>query len=524
MVKHFITRGVLAGSGFWAGLSAQTPNREVGSLACAGCHAAIFNAYSKTGMAASSGRLTSSARLEKLAGSQSEIAGAILRVTPEESSLRFEFARANPPISFARSMEWFIGSGHVGRNYLHTRDGFLFQAPVSYYSSTGQFDAAPGYRGKQSVELTRPVGAACLQCHASRLQPVAGTENRFGAEPFLEGGVSCERCHGPGEPHVSKAGRGNIVNPAKLAGERRESICAQCHLTGAARVSRLARNATARYQPGDRASDTIAVFVRKGETAAATSATNHFEQFASSACARRAGAKLWCRTCHPVHGEAVPVNEVCRACHASAPHQAVNDGNCTGCHMPRTVTRMGDHIAYTNHSIARRPAQSSGGPPAGGELRPFGNALYDARDLALAYATAGPAARAVELLEKAAATDPRDVAVIAQLAQLYDGAGQEEKALPLYERVLRLDPAVTGAAVNLGGYWMKRGREREAVALWESALRRNPGLMEARLNLAVARFRSGDRARAESELRAALSWEPDHPLARKLLAEMTAGR
>lgn len=80
------------------------------------------------------------------------------------------------------------------------------------------------------------------------------------------------------------------------------------------------------------------------------------------------------------------------------------------------------------------------------------------------------------------------------------------------------------AAVNLGGYLMKRGRAAEAITLWESALRRNPGLMEARLNLAVARFRAGNREAAGAELKKALDWEPDHPTARRLLGEITAGR
>ena len=119
---------------------------------------------------------------------------------------------------------------------------------------------------------------------------------------------------------------------------------------------------------------------------------------------------------------------------------------------------------------------------------------------------------------------PRDITVLAQLAQLYERAGQEDRAQTLYERVLRLDPAETAAAVNLGGHLMKRGQAAAAVALWESALRRNPGLMEARLNLAVARFRAGEREAAEAELKQALDWEPDHPAARRLLGEMTAGR
>ena len=478
------------------------------------------------GMARSSGLLNRQSTVEPLDGlAPFDVSGAQCSMQPSDAGWRFDFARVEPALSGSLLLSFFVGSGNIGRNYLYARDGFLFQAPISFYRSSGRFDAAPGYRQKAHLELTRPVGAACLQCHASRLQPVAGTENRFSSQPFLEGGVSCERCHGPGQQHAGRPQRGNIVNPAKLTGERRDSICAQCHLTGAARVARL-HPETRPFQAGDRLSDTIAVFVRDG--GAATSATNHFEQLASSACRRAAGEKLWCRTCHPVHSDAAaPVNTICRNCHAAAKHQPANDGNCTGCHMPRTATPMGDHVAYTNHSIARRPAAApplSTSSPAGETLLPFGAAGYDPRDLALAYAAAGAGQRAAGLLEKAAAQSPRDVAVLAQLAQLYERAGQEDRAQSLYERVLRLDPGETAAAVNLGGHLMKRGQAAAAIALWESALRRNPGLMAARLNLAVAHFRAGQREAAEAELKKALDWEPDHPAARGLLVEMTAGR
>ena len=133
-----------------------------------------------------------------------------------------------------RDLKWFIGSGNVGRSFAFAVDGFLFQAPVSYYSSAARWDLSPGYAGKHNIELAKPIEEPCLYCHASRAQPVAKTQNRYLDPPFLESGVGCERCHGPGQKHL-KTHR-DIVNPAKLDAARRDSICQQCHLTGAARV------------------------------------------------------------------------------------------------------------------------------------------------------------------------------------------------------------------------------------------------------------------------------------------------
>ena len=135
----------------------------------------------------------------------------------------------------SKTLAWFVGSGAVARSYLLAADGFLYEAPVAYYSATARWDLAPAYDRYAYPYLTRPVVPPCLNCHASFLSVVPGTLNRYGAAPFREGGVACERCHGPGEAHIQKmrsgaaAGGAAIVNPAKLAPDRRDSVCAQCH-------------------------------------------------------------------------------------------------------------------------------------------------------------------------------------------------------------------------------------------------------------------------------------------------------
>ena len=192
--------------------------------------------------------------------------------------------------------------------------------------------------------------------------------------------------------------------------------------------------------------------------------------------------------------------------------------------MPNRQTRSVDHLAYTDHSIARRPGAA---PASGSERRliSFRHAPTSERDLALGYAVVAPTEpairpRALELLERAAAASPNDIPILAQLAQFYDRLGREDDALALCERLLKLDPTHTAAAVNLGIYRMKRGRSAEAIKLWESALQRQPGLTGARMNLAVAYYRAGNAAAAEAALRKALEYEPDLEAARRMLAEL----
>src|SRR6185312_5632017 len=209
----------------------------VGNKACAACHSAIVRSYLRTPMAQSSGNVgTPDAGLRETFDQTEfrDTRGAFsYKVAPD---YRFEFTqqRASEPIAGVRALAWFIGSGAAARTFLIDDGGFLFESPVTYYRQSASWKASPGFEGLDYPYLTRPVVPGCLQCHASAIQAKPGTLNAYGTPPFLENGVSCERCHGPGGDHV--AGRGKMVNPAKLAPAGRDSICAQCHLSGEVRV------------------------------------------------------------------------------------------------------------------------------------------------------------------------------------------------------------------------------------------------------------------------------------------------
>jgi tetratricopeptide (TPR) repeat protein len=527
---------------------APAPNEEVGSKACSGCHTEIYRKYSATGMARSSGRTASGPFQESFdrAGFSDPDSGADYRVSPAMAGYRLEFSRSASGVQGARTLEWFIGSGSVGRSYLFSLDGFLFQSPVSYYSLAAKWGISPGYQQYRTINMTRVVETACLQCHASQLQPLAGIQNRFGRPPFLEGGIGCERCHGPGKNHVARMTAGStsgprqIVNPSKLDPARRDGVCAQCHLTGAARIAR-ARSQRESYRPGYLLSDYLAVFVWSDAESSALTATSHYEKLEQSACKKSSSDRLWCGSCHDPHDQppastrAQYYRERCQGCHQASAckesqqvRRAAGD-DCTSCHMPRSQTPGGEHVVFTDHAIPRRQVRPAPAGSTGHSLKSFWKTETDERDLALGYAAAAstnPSVRseALQRLQKAAARGPQDLTVLSQLAQFYDRMGEEENAMALCERIVRADPSNTAAAVNLAIYWIKRGRAQEAMGLWEKALRRNPALTGARVNLAVAQYRSGDATAAETTLIKALEYDPDLEVARKLLAEIRAGR
>ncbi|MBI2687051.1 MAG: tetratricopeptide repeat protein [Acidobacteria bacterium] len=464
---------------------------ETGSRACAPCHAEIYRKYKQTGMARSSGRTGDG--LESFANVTFTSAGAQYRVTP-----RYAVEFSHGDVKGSRAMEWFIGSGAVGRSYAGFVGGFLFQSPASYYSARKAWDISPGFRTKPFVDVARPIESPCLHCHSSGAKPMKGTENKYSDPPFAEGGVSCERCHGAGEEHVTR--RSPIINPAKLAAARRDSVCLQCHLTGAARVARPGRGPGS-FRPGDLLNDHITVFVWSRPDPTDRAATDHAEQLARSRCQQAAGDKLWCGTCHDAHsGSTRPPAATCLQCHS--PHKD-RSADCFGCHMPKGQSREGEHVVYTDHSIARRPGTSA----RDRVLQVFRGMKAGDRDWALAQPS-----RSVPLLEKLALNG--DAAVLVQLAQQYDAAGLG--AAP-YQRALKLDPDNATAQANLGIYRIRAGRVRDALDLWRSAFDRNPSMIGAGLNLATGQLQAGDRPGALTTLGRILQFHPDNAQARQLL-------
>src|SRR5262249_2063902 len=158
---------LLAVLSFALSLSAADTD-AVGSQACSGCHAEIYRKYMATGMARSSGRVGAGDFAERLTSASFEDpkTGAAYRIAKTKEAYRLELGRPSSGVKGERTLRWFIGSGRVGRSYVFSLDGFLFQAPVSYYSSAQRWDLSPGYSGKPAIDLGKPIEEPCLTCHS----------------------------------------------------------------------------------------------------------------------------------------------------------------------------------------------------------------------------------------------------------------------------------------------------------------------------------------------------------------------
>jgi hypothetical protein len=374
-------------------------------------------------------------------------------------------------------LEYYIGSGRMGRSYAFVDGGYLYQAPVGYYANRRAWDLAPGYEHDAKPDFTRPVTEECLFCHATGARTAPGTLNRILNSDSLSG-IGCERCHGDAAAHLSQPHRGNIVNPARLSAALRDSICEQCHLAGRVRMT-LPGRSLSDFRPGaSPLSDFIEVFVG-GDSGVRVN--GHAEALASSRCKAASGDRLWCGTCHTLHANAAAdYNAKCLRCHAAAqcPRTAARGSDCISCHMPKSRAADGGHTVWTDHSIPWQSRARSAA--AASDIRPYYNrtlprAVAD-RNLGLAYAELGERTRDVRLLTRAWSLLRRaidagisDPVLYARAGALMQADGRPEQAIALYRASVDMDPAQPGVLLKLAALVERSGAADEAKALREKA-------------------------------------------------------
>lgn len=377
------------------------------------------------------------------------------RITIRGNRHRIEQAgfTADYPIAFA------IGSGKVGHSFAVEISSRLYQSPASYYAQRNRWDMSPGYDQDRHPDFDREILPECLFCHTG--------------SPARRDPITCERCHGPSEAHRRAPSIRNIVNPARLPAALRDNVCEQCHLSGDTRIVNPGKSLIA-YTPGQPLEETVVAYVRSEEKFQVVS---HAEQLARSRCKQASGDKLWCGSCHAVHGDP---KAACSGCHQ--PHQA-SLTDCTGCHMPkRTTTDV--HAAYTDHRIARRPDANPSPPAPLTSLRPWREPPppYRTRDLGLALIAAGQKEQAVAPIQDGfrllAGLATPDAEVLSALGGVLLQKQRPAEAVRLLEQAHARDPNAR-TAFSLAVALRAAGRDRDALRLLDRAIALDPGLEEA---------------------------------------------
>jgi hypothetical protein len=557
-------------------LNTRSGAEYMGDETCRKCHSSIYTQFKQTGM----GRSVALPSLTDLAA----LAKSIKLVNKESNRTYSVYARdgkmfheesetdASGHIIFSESNEiaYTVGAGDVGKSYLVASGDALFVSPISYYTRIAGWDLSPGYKQGTFQGFTRRVVDLCVDCHTGLPQFVAGSHNRFQQPPFRFLTVGCERCHGPGAPHVrqhtEEASVGepgvlgpidfSIVNPRKLRAEIRDDVCAQCHLAGDARVLQPGKNYLD-FRPGTPLGDVVAIFsvpqTIKGNHFVAL---DQFEQMKMSRCWAGSSGRLGCISCHDPHVQLHGEQAVdffrgrCLTCHTTnscrAPQvqrQATAPAdNCIQCHMPKQPTENIGHSSVTDHRILRTqseiPATLQGGPSAGvtdliSDTMPSESSVAKAnlRNRALAYAQV--AGHYPELGEKGLATLAQAATELPSDAEVQAAYGlvlgiarprEEQRTAQALQKAVDLGSQSVEVRAHLAALRMREGQVTVAMELYKESIKIEPYFTPAYLDLARIEVLLKDQKSALELLDRVLKMDPGNDAVREERRKVAALR
>ena len=541
-----------------------------GSKSCRSCHAEIASAYEVTPHNRALSNVPPA--LENASLNDPDSGYVFNSRIDQQKLIHTEELQLTQQSSRDFDIAWTVGSGHFGHSFLTLVQGFLVQSPLTWYSTRKCWDLSPGYSGPDHYAFHRNISARCLSCHAGSLE--IRNNNEYLVD-IHEQAISCERCHGPGELHVSKHEQSSasdtaageidysIVNPAHLSRPLAESVCEQCHLQGDAQIFARGRRFDD-FRPGLPLGSFRQEF--RTEVQGEMTVVGHVEQMHASQCYQQS-TSLTFVTCHHPHqlrsttAQTEVWRNACLSCHESAAcgeQQSARDlkgDRCTDCHMPKSPTEL-PHVAFTHHRIGIHsrpspplpPAQTGTQPaadlapvnsstiglveltkpvegwPAADQKRSRGLALLQ---LSLKSEIPDGLRQARDLLLEAWDAGARDSTVAAGLARIASEIGWTEKAQEWSAIALQLDSDPTEDRVTAlrihSEIDFSEGRYSRALAGFEELTRTRRearhwfyrGMTEQNLDQTEAAIRS---------LRMSLEIDPRNPGAHTALAAILASR
>ncbi len=344
-----------------------------GMESCRGCHANVFNTFIHTGM----GQSFDLATKEK---SKANFDHALVYDSignyyyhpywSGDSLMLMEFRLDGKDTTHKRTeyIKYIVGSGQHTNSHIVDFNGYLYQAPITFYTQKQKWDLAPGFVNGFNSRFTRIIGLECMTCHNGLPEFDEGSENHYSQ---VMQGIDCERCHGPGSIHVEQKQKGivvdtsaeidyTIVNPANLSRKLQMSLCQRCHLQGIA-VLNESKNWDD-FKPGMHLNEVWNVFMPRYKSLNKFIMASQADRLTQSKC--YINSELSCLTCHNPHVSVketpqLKFDSACKNCHspkhtecsASAELRATKEDNCSGCHMQKAGSIDIPHVSITDHLI-----------------------------------------------------------------------------------------------------------------------------------------------------------------------------
>jgi Tfp pilus assembly protein PilF len=558
----------------------DTAAQYVGMQTCRGCHEEVYQTFIQTGMGQSFNYATKTKSAADFAPAHALVYDSALDYYykpfwDKDSLCILEYRLSGTDTVHKRlqRVTYIIGSGQHTNSHIFNINGYLYQAPITFYTQKHQWDLAPGFEKGASSRFQRLIQLECMSCHNGLPDFVAGSENRFSV---VKTGIDCERCHGPGSLHVmdkqsgkivdtSKGPDYSIVNPRRLPTELQNNVCQRCHLQGIT-VLNDGKNFYD-FRPGMHLSEVMNVFMPQYEGAKDKMImASHVERMKKSPCYVQSG-KMSCINCHNPHISVkfTPRTQylnACQSCHPSGTRKYCSEteqkrmlkqNDCITCHMPHNGSIDIPHVAVTDHYIRKRPQADTIDKKITSFLgmRCFNNDKPDAitvarsfmefyerytpsdnlLDSALVYL--GRDAQTEErqkqnkdlirvyflkhnflkVTELAAALKPEainDAWTAYRIGESFYNTDQLQNSEPWYKKATVLWPYSLDFQNKLGICLLAQGKTDAALPVFKYVTEQNPGHVSANTNLGFIYMQLGNNSMAYSCLLQAKLMDPDY--------------
>lgn len=557
----------------------DTSVHYVGMQACKSCHFEVFENFMQTGM----GQSFDHASLKKSAADFGKHALVYDRDLDfyyhpfwQNDSLYLQEYRLEGKDTvhkLIQKIDYIIGSGQHTNSHIFSVNGYLYQAPVTFYTQKRQWDLAPGFEKGASSRFTRIIQNECMTCHNGYSEFIPNSQNKFLS---LKTGIDCERCHGPGSLHVAEKMAGKlvdtsktpdytIVNPRRLSTELQNNVCMRCHLQGIAVLND--GKDFFDFRPGMKLSEVMNVFMPEYEGAEDKMImASHVERMKKSPCYINSG-KMSCITCHNPHVSIkfTPRTQyinACQGCHGGKGQihcsedkmvRAKKNDDCVTCHMAHNGSIDIPHVAVTDHYIRKHPVNNLEQDKIRAflGLKPFNNDHPDAiskgraymefferynpnaglldsaffylnqekqkeasekqnRDFIRLYFLRNDFRKVIEYAAPLKPSEIQDAWTSYRIGESYFQLQQPQQALDWYRRTVEIKKYGLDFQNKYGTCLLALGNLNEAYTVFGFILNENPDHVAAQTNMGYILMQQGENGRAYQHIKKAQQLDPDY--------------